>query len=53
MEIQDARVTPTDIITLGQSLYGDPWLERMAADLEYSTSQLCAWSMTARPSPIE
>jgi hypothetical protein len=34
------EMTPADIIALGQSLYGDPWLEKMAADLEYSVSQL-------------
>ena len=33
-------MTPTDIIALGQAFYGEPWLEKMAADLEYSASQL-------------
>jgi hypothetical protein len=35
-----AQMASTDIIALGQSIYGDPWLEQMAADLEYSVSQL-------------
>lgn len=35
-----AEMTPANIITLGQALYGEPWLAKMAVDLEYSFSQL-------------
>jgi hypothetical protein len=43
-------MTPADIITLGQSLYGEPWLEKMAADMEYSTSQL--WRVVYDGAPV-
>ena len=33
-------MTPAQIIAFGEDRYGKPWLEKMAADLEYSTSQL-------------
>jgi hypothetical protein len=33
-------MTPADIIALGQALYGEHFIPPMAADLEYSTSQL-------------
>jgi hypothetical protein len=43
-------MTPEDIITLGQSLYGEPWLEKMACDLEYSASQL--WRLAYAGAPV-
>jgi hypothetical protein len=43
-------MTPTEIIALGQALYGDPWLEKMAKDLEYSASQL--WRVAYDRAPI-
>jgi hypothetical protein len=43
-------MTPADIIALGQALYGEPWLEKMAADLEYSTSQL--WRVVYDGAPV-
>ena len=45
-----AEMTTANIIALGQSLYGDPWLEKMAADMEYSVSQL--FRVVYRDSPI-
>jgi hypothetical protein len=39
-----------DIIALGQALYGEPWLEKMAHDLEYSTSQL--WRVVYDGAPV-
>jgi hypothetical protein len=39
-----------DIIALGQSLYGEPWLEKTAAYLEYSVSQL--WRVAYDRAPI-
>ena len=43
-------VTPAKITTLGQALYGEPWLEKMARDLEYSTSQL--WRVIYDGAPV-
>ena len=42
-------MTSADIIALGIALYGEPWLEKMAADLEYSTSQLWRVAYDGRP----
>ena len=33
-------MTPADIIALGEALYGEHFIPPMAADLEYSRSQL-------------
>jgi hypothetical protein len=43
-------MTPADIIALGQTLYGELWLEKMAADLEYSVSQL--WRVAYDSAPV-
>jgi hypothetical protein len=43
-------MTPADIIALGVSHYGEPWLEKMARDLEYSTSQL--WRVVYDGAPV-
>lgn len=43
-------MTSSDIIALGQMLYGEPWLEKMAADLEYSVSQL--WRVAYDGAPV-
>jgi hypothetical protein len=43
-------LTAADIIALGQSLYSEPWLEKMAADMEYSTSQL--WRVVYDGAPV-
>jgi hypothetical protein len=43
-------MTTADIIALGQALYGEPWLEKMAAAMEYSTSQL--WRVAYDGAPI-
>ena len=40
----------SDIIALGQSLYGERWLEKMARDLEYSISQL--WRVVYDGAPV-
>jgi hypothetical protein len=45
-------MTPADITVLGVTLYDEPWLEKMADALGYSTSQLSTkWSMAEHPSP--
>jgi hypothetical protein len=33
-------ITTEDNIALGQALYGEPWLEKIVADSQYSASQL-------------
>ena len=43
-------MTPLDITALGVALYGEPWLEKMALDLEYSTSQL--WRVVYDGAPV-
>jgi hypothetical protein len=43
-------MTRVDIIALGRSLYGEPWLEKMAADMECSTSQL--WRVVYKDAPV-
>jgi hypothetical protein len=43
-------MTPADIIALGQSLYGEPWIEPLAKDIGYSQSQL--WRVAYDGSPV-
>jgi hypothetical protein len=43
-------IIPSDIIALGQSLYGEHFIPPMAADMEYSTSQL--WRVVYDGAPI-
>jgi hypothetical protein len=43
-------MTPVDITTLGQTLFGEPWLEKMAEAIGYSTSQL--WRVAYDGAPI-
>jgi hypothetical protein len=44
------NMTPTDITALGLALFGDPWLEKMAEALGYSTSQL--WRVVHDGAPV-
>jgi hypothetical protein len=43
-------VTPADIIALGEALYGEQFIPPMAADLEYSRSQL--WRVVYDGAPV-
>jgi hypothetical protein len=43
-------MTPADIIALGEALYGEHFIPPMAADMEYSRSQL--WRVAYDGAPI-
>ena len=43
-------MTPADIIALGEALYGEDFIPPMAADMEYSRSQL--WRVVYDGAPV-